>query len=94
MVRSASLAPDEIALVGRLAEQLAGGSFTELIRRLLRVLAEPLSRRLDELVEAGMDPHERLILLNPPTLTTDAEIQAFYGSSTWPEQAPERPPSY
>jgi hypothetical protein len=91
-VRSASLAPDEVALVDRLAEQLAGGSFTELTRRLLRVFGEPLSHRLDELVEAGIDPHEQLVLLNPTMAATETEIQAFYAPSTWPEQGPEGPP--
>ncbi len=91
-VRSASLAPDEIELVDRLAEQLAGGSFTELTRRLLRVFGEPLSERLDELVQAGMDPREQLVLLNPTLAATDPEIQAFYAPSTWPEQGPKSPP--
>jgi hypothetical protein len=93
-VRSASLAPDEIALVDRLAEQLAGGSFTELTRRLLRVFGEPLSHRLDELVEAGMDPHEQLVLFHPTQAATDPEIQAFYAPSSWPEQGPTNPPSF
>ena len=91
-VRSASLAPEEIALVDRLAEQLAGGSFTELTRRLLRVFGEPLSHRLDDLVEAGMDPHEQLVLLNPTLAATESELQAFYAPSTWPEQGPKGPP--
>ena len=93
-VRSASLAPKEIQLVDRLAEQLAGGSFTELTRRLLRVFGEPLSHRVDELVEAGMDPHEQLVLLNPALAATDAEIAAFYAPSTWPEDGPSAPPAY
>ncbi len=93
-VRSASLAPEEIELVDRLAEQLAGGSFTELTRRLLRVFGEPLSQRLDELVEAGMDPHEQLVLLSPSLAATDAEIEAFYAASGWPEQGPSAPPTY
>jgi len=92
-VRSASLSPDETELVDRLAEQLAGGSFTELTRRLLRVFGQPLSRRLDELVEAGMDPHEQLVLLNPTLAATDAEIAVFYAPSSWPELGPAAPPA-
>ena len=93
-VRSASLAPEEIELVDRLAEQLAGGSFTELTRRLLRVFGQPLSQRLDELVEAGMDPHEQLVLLNPTVAATDQELAMFYAPSGWPEQGPAAPPDY
>ncbi len=93
-VRSASLAPEEIQLVDRLAEQLAGGSFTELTRRMLRVFGEPLSHRLDELVEAGVDPHEQLVLLSPALTATDAETAAFYAASSWPDQGPSAPPSY
>jgi len=92
-VRSASLAPDEIELVDRLAEQLAGGSFTVLIRRLLRVFGEPLSRRLDALVEAGMDSHEQLVMLTPTLAATDQEIAAFYAPSSWPEHGPAAPPT-
>lgn len=93
-VRSASLAPDEIELADRLAEQLAGGSFTELTRRMLRVFGEPLSHRLDALVEAGLDPHEQLMLLTPPLAATDQEIAAFYAPSGWPEEGPATPPTY
>jgi hypothetical protein len=93
-VRSASLAPDEIQLADRLAEQLAGGSFTELTRRFLRVFGEPLRHRLDELVEAGIDPHEQIVLLNPTLAATNQEIAAFYAPSSWPEHGPASPPTY
>jgi hypothetical protein len=92
-VRSASLAPEEVELVDRLAQQLAGGSFTELTRRFLRVFGEPLRHRIDHLVEAGMDPHEQLVLISP-TPATDAEIQAFYAPSTWSKYGPKNPPTY
>ena len=88
------LTPEEIELVDRLAEQLAGGSFTELTRRFLKVFGEPLRHRIDDLVEAGMDPREQLVLLSPTLLATDAEIRAFYAPSTWPEYGSENPPIY
>ena len=69
-------------------------SLTELIRHLLRVFGEPLSHRLDELVEAGMDPHEQLVLLSPLLAATDAEIEAFYVASGWSEPGPSAPPTY
>ncbi|MBI2939710.1 MAG: hypothetical protein HYY04_04665 [Chloroflexi bacterium] len=53
MVRSARLTPDEAALADRLATQLAGGSFTALIRVLLRWFGKPINRRLMELEAAG-----------------------------------------
>ena len=90
-VRSASLAPEEIALVDRLAEQLAGGSFTELTRRLLRVFGEPLSHRLDDLVEAGMDPHEQLVLLNPTLAATEVRAASLLRSVHLARAGPQRP---
>jgi hypothetical protein len=91
-VRSASLAPDEAALADRLAGQLAHGSFTELTRHLLEVFGAPVSRRLDELIAAGIDPSERLVLVDAASDPAGEEIAAFYRPSTWPAGGPQRPP--
>ena len=92
LVRSASLAPEEAALADRLAGLIAKGSFTELTRHLLQVFGAPVSRRLDELIEAGVDPSERLVLVNPEGGTGEQEIAGFYAPSTWPEDGPRQPP--
>jgi hypothetical protein len=90
-VRSVSLTPEEAALADRLADLVANGSFTQLSRHLLQVFGAPVSRRLDELLAAGVDPSERLVLVD----TTGASIQevaAFYTPSTWPKDGPQQPP--
>jgi len=91
-VRSASLAPEEAALADRLASLVANGSFTELTRHLLQVFGAPVSRRLDELIAAGVDPSERLMLVDTGVSTSEQEIDSFYTPSTWPEDGPQRPP--
>jgi hypothetical protein len=93
-VRSASLAPDEAALADHLAGQLAHGSFTELTRHLLTVFGAPVSRRLDELVAAGVDPSERLVLVDATPGASEREIVDFYAPSDWPEDGPLQPPDY
>jgi hypothetical protein len=93
LVRSASLSPDEAALADRLVDQLASGSHTELVRHLLRVFGAPVSRRLDELVEAGVDPHEQLVLSRGAPPATEREVAAFYAESSWPMDGPKTPPT-
>ncbi len=94
LVRSASLARDEVELVDALAERLADGSFTGLLRQMLVVFGEPLRRRLDEMAAAGLDPDERLVLLRPTEPATRAQIEAFYRASDWPAEGPRDPPTY
>ena len=92
LVRSASLAPEEAALADHLARLVANGSFTELIRHLLQVFGAPISRRLDELIAAGVDPSERLVLVDTAAGTSEQGIADFYTPSTWPEDGPRQPP--
>jgi hypothetical protein len=91
VVRSASLAPPEASLADRLAQQLANGSFTELTRHFLTVFGAPLSRWLDELDAAGVDPSERLTMLHPTLTASEEEQKAFYAPSTWPTERPSSP---
>lgn len=91
VVRSASLAPEEAALADRLAGLLANGSFTELTRHLLQAFGAPVSRRLEELIEAGVDPSERLVLVDT---ATESDAEDFYRASTWPPDGPKGPPAY
>ena len=92
LVRSASLAPEEAALADRLSSLIAKGSFTELTRHLLQVFGVPVTRRLDELIAAGVDPSERLVLVDTAGGPSEQELAGFYSPSTWPEDGPQRPP--
>lgn len=88
VVRRASLTPAEAKLADELAHELAGGSFTELIRFFLRSFGMALKQRLDELRESGIDPDARLLITRVTPPDTDAQIRDFYAPSTWPEDGP------
>ena len=83
VVRSASLAPDEARLADELAQALAKGSFTELTRLLLSQFGEPLKRQIQALRDSGIEPSERLMILDAAPPDTDAQICDFYASSRW-----------
>ncbi|MBI4318428.1 MAG: hypothetical protein HY675_08050 [Chloroflexi bacterium] len=84
-VRSASFSPEESRLINELADALAGGSFTELTRMLLRYVGLPLKQMLDELRESGIDPHERLFTTHVTPPDSESQIKDFYALSSWPE---------
>jgi hypothetical protein len=94
IVRSISLAPEEAALADRLAGYLTDGSFTELTRVFLRWFGEPLSRRLQELVEAGINPTERVGVLADGEIDVEKETTDFYHpTNPWPTEGPTSPPT-
>ena len=86
VIRSASLSPREASLADRLAQSVAGGSFTELVRMFLLRFGDALERRMVELRESGIDPNEVLFVTHPTPPNTDAQIEDFYRPSTWPEK--------
>ena len=83
VVRSASLAPDEARLADELAQALTKSSFTELTRLLLRQFGEPLKRQIQALRDSGIEPGERLMIVDAVPPDTDAQIGDFYASSRW-----------
>lgn len=94
VVRSISLAPEEAALADQLASYLTDGSFTDLTRVFLRWFGEPLNRRLQELVEAGINPTERVRVLADGEIDIAKETAEFYHpTNRWPNDAPTSAPS-
>lgn len=93
IVRSVSLSRAEARLADELAQALAGGSFTELVRTLLARVGSPLRQQLAELVESGLDPHAQLVATAPTPADTDAQIADFYADSRWEPSASEADPS-
>lgn len=94
VVRSISLAPDEAALADQLAGYLAGGSFTDLTKILLHWFGEPLQQRLQELVDAGINPSERLWIRRDGDVDAAAEIANFYRpTNPWSDAGPASPSS-
>ncbi len=85
VVRSASLSPAEAALADEVARDLANGSFSELVKMMLRCYAEPLKRRLEVLRAAGLDPEERLAANWVGETDLEAELRSAYGPQpeTW-----------
>lgn len=80
VVRSVSLSPAEAALADEVAEAVAGGSFTELVRLLLlRHYGEPLKRRMERLREAGIDPDERPVPTWAGETDPEVELRDLYG---------------
>jgi hypothetical protein len=92
VVRSASLTPEEARFADELAAELAGGSFTELTRRMLRGYGRPLKQRIDELRAAGLDPHEHLAITRNAPEDAEAQVRAFYARPKLPDDALQRPP--
>jgi hypothetical protein len=92
VVRSISLAPEEAALADRLAGYLTGGSFTDLTRIFLHWFGEPLGQRLQELVEAGINPLERVRLTSDGAVDVERETGEFYRPDhSWPREGPTSP---
>jgi hypothetical protein len=90
-VRSASLAPEEARLADRLAEEVAGGSFSHLTQLLLTTVGYALLQRAEELRASGIDPNARLFVTRPTPADTDEQIRRFYAPSGWPDQGPREP---
>ena len=90
-VRSASLAPEEARLADRLAEEMAGGSFSQLTQLLLNTIGYALLQRVEELRASGLDPHRQLLVAQPTPADTDEQISRFYAPSSWPAQGPGEP---
>jgi hypothetical protein len=67
---------------------LARGSFTELTRLFLQRFGEPLKRQIEALRESGIDPNERLAIVQPTPADSDDQIRDFYAPSTWPTGGP------
>jgi hypothetical protein len=88
VVRSASLAPEEAALADRLAEEMAGGSFSQLSQLLLNTIGRSLLQQIEELRAAGLEPGDHLFIARATPADGDEQIRRFYAPSSWPEHGP------